>query len=169
MASSAGAATNVPFNIIRPFSSGKLFTGYVEYVTIEVIVAWIFRRIFKMDRSLKAMYAIHGLSLPLMGGAQGFMDPAADYAQGWGDQFTTGAKGIPAILLAHYIFQVFNSGFGLPNGGFKEYIVTALTKVLSRPVASAVYPYLPEMGQDGLAVLHQLIIRQARGSNLKTS
>ena len=166
---SSGKATNIAFNIIKPFSSGKLFVGYFEYVTLEVIVAWIFRRIFKMDRSLKSMYAIHGLSLPLMGGAQGFLDPPADYAQGWGTQIASGVKGIPAVLLAHYIVQIFNSGFGLPNGGFKEYIVTALTKVLSRPVASAVYPYLPEMGQDGLAVLHELIVRQARASNLKTS
>ena len=76
---------------------------------------------------------------------------------------------LQVFYLIHYILQVFNTGFGLPNAGFKEYLVSAATKVLSRPVAAALYPYLPEMGRDGLAVLHQLIIRQARASKLKTS
>ena len=44
MASST-AATNVPFNVIRPFSSGTLFVGSAEYASIEAAVSWIFLKI----------------------------------------------------------------------------------------------------------------------------
>ena len=160
-----GSAVNVPYNAIRPFSSQYLATGSAEYIAAEVAVGWTFRRIFNMPRPIAKLGAIHGLSLPLMGGAAGFLDASKDYTGAWGDQVQAGVKGVPAVLLAHYIVQVFQKGFGLPSAGFKEYLVSAVTKILSRPILASVYTYLPNMGQDGLNVLHELIVRQSTASN----
>ena len=96
------------------------------------------------------------------------MDASKGYDGNWGDQINAGVKGVPAVLLAHYIVEVFQKGFGLPSAGFKEYLVTAVTKVLSRPILASVYSYLPGMGQDGLDVLHALIVRQRTASNFSS-
>ena len=119
-----------------------------------------------MPRGLLKLSAIHGVSLPFIGGASGFVEPTAGYDADYADQFTSGAKGVPAVLVAHYIIQVFERGFTLPNAGFKEYIITAVSKILSRPLASTVYGYLPAGASNSLAVLHALMVRQAKASNL---
>ena len=162
----ASSVQNVVKNLVAPFSSGNLAFGSAEYVGTEVVISWLIRRLMSMPRPLVKMAIIHGLSLPLMGGAAGFATPPSAYQAGYTDQATSGAKGIPAVLAAHYIYQVFESGFKFPSGGLKEYLVTAAAKVLSRPVLSVVHGYLPAAGQDALAVLHELIVRQATASNL---
>ena len=166
MATNGDSIQNVGKNAIAPFSSGTLAFGSAQYVAAEVAVSWVLRRLLSMPRPLGKIAFIHGLSLPIMGGAAGFAAPAAGYEAPFTDQAIAGVKGIPAVLVAHYIYQVFEQGFTFPSAGMKEYLVTAASKVLSRPVLSTIYGYLPAAGQDALLVLHQLIARQATTSNL---
>ena len=166
MATNGASIVNIGKNTIAPFSSGSLAFGSAQYVAAEVAVSWVLRRLLSMPRPLGKIAFIHGLSLPIMGGAAGFAAPAAGYDATYTEQATAGAKGIPAVLIAHYIYQVFERGFTVPSGGMKEYLVTAASKVLSRPVLSTISGYLPAAGQDALLVLHHLIARQATTSNL---
>ena len=159
------SAANIFTNAIAPVSGGYLAAGTAEYVTVEVFVSWLVRYIMGMPRGLLKLSAIHGVSLPFIGGAAGFVEPTKEYGADYSDQFVAGTKGEPAVLLAHYIVQVFERGFTLPNAGFKEYIITAISKILSRPLASTVFTYLPTGAQNSLAVLHALMARQAVGSN----
>ena len=160
-----GSVYNVLTNSIYPFSSVKLATGSAEYIANEVAVSYIVRRILGSPQSFSHMAQVHALSLPLMGGAAGFMDPPAGFDEGWGDQIGAGIKGVPAVLVAHWILQVFQHGFGLPKAGFKEYLMTAFAKIVSRPVLATINGFLPGAGQDALEVLHQLVLRQSRASN----
>ena len=160
-----GSLYNVLTNSIYPFSSVKLVTGSAEYIANEVAVSYIVRRILGSPRSFMQMAQVHALSLPLMGGSAGFMDPPGSLSEGWGDQIGAGIKGVPAVLVAHWILQVFEHGFTLPKGGFKEYLITAFAKIVSRPVLATINGFLPGAGQDALAVLHALIERQTRASN----
>ena len=156
---------NVAANTVIPVSSGALIGGSIEYVANEVLVSWLIRRFMGMNRSLTTLARVHTLSLPLLGGAAGFMEPPKGLGDGWVDQFTAGAKGIPGVLIAHYINQVFDKGFTYPSAGMKEYLVTAVCKILSRPVMSVVAAYLPAGGQDALEVFQNLVQRQAASSN----
>ena len=160
-----GSVMNVLTNSIYPFSSVKLATGSAEYVANEVAVSYIVRRLLGSPKTFMHMAQVHALSLPLMGGAAGFMDPPAGFDEGWGEQIGAGIKGVPAVLVAHWILQVFEQGFGLPKAGFKEYLITAFAKIVSRPVLSTINGFLPGAGQDALEVLHALIQRQTRASN----
>ena len=160
------SAVKILTNTVAPVTSAYLAGGAVEYVAIEVFVSWLVRYIMNMPRGILQLSAIHGISLPLLGGAAGFVEPSKGYEAGYMDQFTSGTKGVPGVLVAHYIVQVFEKGFTLPNAGFKEYIITAISKILSRPLASTVYGYLPKGAADSLAVLDALMSRQAKASNL---
>ena len=164
-----GSVLNVFTNAIYPFSSGKLIGGSLDYVAIEVVVSWLIRRILGSPRSFLHMLQVHTLSLPLMGGAAGFADPPADLQETFGKQFAAGIKGVPAVLTAHWLVQIFNDGFTLPNAGFKEYLITAFAKIMSRPVFSTLDGFLPGEVQDAHAVLHALIERQTRASNFAQS
>ena len=162
---SESSAANLVTNVFLPFSSGKLIQGSVEYVAVEVLVSWMIRYVMSMPRDLIELSSIHLFSLPLLGGAVGFMDPAAGYEAEIKDQITGGAKGIPAVLLAHYIVQVFEKGFTRPNGAIKEYLVTMVAKMLSKPLTSMVIGYLPDNVSDALQVLHAMVVAQTKASN----
>ena len=165
---SKGSPVNILKNSFVPFSSGKLIQGSVEYVAIEVLVSWLIRKVMGMPRGLLNLSTIHAVSLPFLGGAVGFADASASYDENFSAQFQAGAKGVPAVWLAHYIVQVFEKGFTLPSGGIKEYLITAISKILSRPLASTVVGYLPDNVTDALAVLHALVVQQTAASNFSS-
>ena len=164
--------SSTPVNIVKnsfvPFSSFKLVQGSAEYIAIEVFVSWMIRRVMGLPRGLITLSTIHAVSLPFLGGAIGFADASAGYDEDFPAQFQAGAKGVPAVWLAHYIVQVFEKGFTLPAGGIKEYLVTAISKILSRPLASSVVGYLPDNVTDALQVLHALVIQQTKASNFSS-
>ena len=161
---------NIGTNGLLPFSSGPLLLGSSEFVANEVLVSWLVRRFMGMERSLFKLARIHTLSLPFLGGAAGFMDPAVGLDdKSWTKQMMAGGKGIPAVLLAHYIDEVFHRGFVFPSGGMKEYLVTMVAKIISRPVLSTVAAYLPGSGIEGLYFLHSLVTRQAANSNFASA
>ena len=128
MATNGASIVNIGKNAIAPFSSGSLAFGSAQYVAAEVAVSWVLRRLLSMPRPLGKIAFIHGLSLPIMGGAAGFAAPAAGYDDTYTNQAIAGVKGIPAVLIAHYIYQVFERGFTVPSGGMKEYLLQALLR-----------------------------------------
>lgn len=166
MAESERSPVNVLKNTFAPFSSAKLIGGTTGYVANEIAVSYIVRKIMGKHKSLVELAAVHTLSVPLLGGAVGFMEPQGSYEDDWSAQFGAGFKGVPALFLAQYIIQIFNKGFTLPNEGFKEYLVAAFSKIVSRPVLSVINGYLPGSAVDSLEVLHTLVQRQAVGSNM---
>ena len=146
--------TNVLSNAVVPFDPRrtKLLMGSLEYIAAEVIVAKMVRKVMKADNKgyLQLAY-IHALSLPFMGGAAGFFDASAGYVgtdnQGQAVGFTTnimdGAKGIPAVLLAQYFIDSMTKGFHVPWFNFKDLLITAGSKSLTRPIVGFVYKYIP--------------------------
>ena len=166
MAESESSVVNVFTNTVAPFSSAQLIGGTTGYVANEVAVSYMVRKMMGKHKSLFELAQVHALSVPLLGGAAGFMDPQGDFDDDWSTQFGAGIKGVPALFLAQYIIQIFNKGFSLPNEGFKEYLVAAFSKIVSRPVLSVINGYLPGQAADALQVLHNLVRRQAVASNL---
>ena len=169
--------TNVLSNAVVPFDPRrtKLLMGSLEYIAAEVIVAKMVRKVMKADNKgyLQLAY-IHALSLPFMGGAAGFFDASSGYVgtdnQGQAVGFTTnimdGAKGIPAVLLAQYIIDSMTKGFHVPWFNFKDLLITAGSKSLTRPIVGFVYKYIPDNAADNLRVLEILFSRQRSVSTL---
>ena len=145
--------------------------GSLEYIAAEVVVAKIVRKVMKADNKgwLQLAY-IHALSLPFMGGAAGFFDANADYRSN--PEFTgnlmDGAKGIPAVLVSQYIIDSMSKGFHVPWFNFKDLLITAGSKALTRPLTAFVYKYVPSTVQDNLRVFDILVQRQSNASTLKT-
>ena len=147
--------------------------GVAEYVAAEVLVSYFARYLFKIERrSLMELAAIHAVSIPLIGGlAAGFDDSNIfAYESPWGDQLMDGAKGVPAVFLAQYICNTALSGLHAPKLQFNDILVTAASKIITRPIISLVYPYLSDQMRTNLDTLEELFNGPQRGaSRLKSA
>ena len=172
--------SNLLTNVILPVDPRRtdLLIGSLEYVAFEVVVAKIIRKVMRMDNvGWTRLAYIHTLSLPFLGGAAGFFDPAENYrgqnkkgeAIGFADNIFDGAKGIPAVLLAQWILDSFAKGFHAPWFNMKDLLVTAGTKALTRPVIGFLSEYLPDTITEKLAVVDEMIRRQQSVSTLRSS
>ena len=171
MADSAG---NVFSNIILPVDprKSKVLVGTAQYVALEVLVSKLARRFIKSEnKSFPELIFVHTLSLPFMGGAAGFVDPNSDFKEKpeYGELFTDGAKGIPAVLLAQWVINTFAKGLHFPWFNMRELMITAGAKILTRPIAGALYPYMPASLQDGNIMINNVLKRQAQTSSFAGS
>ena len=164
---------NVLNNTITPFDPrrSQLIIGNIQLVAVEVTVSKILRKILRMaDESIFRLTLIHAASLPLLGGAGGYFNanqrlnqPNATYAE----QFADGAKGIPAVFMGQYIVNTGFQGFHMPKISIQDMLITAASKVLSRPLLAAVYPKLHKQLKDNFDVVEDMVAAQAVRSNLK--
>jgi hypothetical protein len=171
--------TNILTNVVLPFDPRrtKLLLGTLEYIAAEVIVAKVVRKIMRADNKgwLQLAY-VHALSMPFLGGAAGFFDPQEQYTGndskgkkiGFATQLWDGAKGIPAVILAQYIVESFAKGFHAPWFNFKDLLITAGSKALTRPLVGFIYTYLPNDAANNLTVVDIMIGRQRNSSTLKS-
>ena len=165
--------TNIASNVIVPFDPRrtKLLMGSLEYIAAEVVVAKLVRKIMKADNKgwLQLAY-IHAVSLPFMGGAAGFFETNADFNSSptFATNFGDGAKGIPAVIIAQYIIDRMTKGFHVPWFNFKDLLITAGSKSLTRPLVGFVYKYVPSTVQENLRVFDYLVQRQKQASTLSS-
>ena len=165
-------ATNVLKNAVAPLDwrrEGQL-VGTAAYVFTEVAVSYIVRNVLRMEKkSILELASIHGLSIPLMGGAGapfGTITGIAGTAD-YGTAFKDGAKGIPAVLLAQWVVATSYKGFHFPWFNMKDLLITAGSKTITRPLVYSVSGMLGNIGvTDGLAVIDELVNRQVANSNL---
>ena len=164
-------AKNVTANMFAPVDvrNTTLVGGTVGYVSVEVLVSYILRRVFKIEqRGFVELSAIHTLSIPFIGGLSAFADPNHQLGleAPFGAQFMDGAKGIPAVFAAQYVVNTFMDGLHMPRLNFKDILITASAKILSRPLMSVLYPQV-EMFRSGQDALEETFKKQHNVSNLK--
>ena len=142
--------------------------GALGYVGLETLISYVVRRVFKVaPRGVGELAAIHTLSLPFIGGLSVIADK--EDAKGLegpiSGQFMEGAKGIPAVFASTYVVNTYLAGLHLPKLDFKDILVTAASKIASRPIMSLLYPNLGDSfrnGQDSLRQNFALQRRQVR-------
>ena len=147
---------------------GAQVGGVAEYVAAEVLVSYFARYLFKIERrSLMELAAIHAVSIPLIGGlAAGFDDNNIfSYESPWGDQIMDGAKGVPAVFVAQYVCNTALSGLHAPKLAFNDILVTAASKIITRPIISLLYPYLSDQMRTNLDTLEELFNGPQRGAS----
>ncbi len=164
-------ATNVFNNLILPYDLRKtgLVLGCAQLVLLEVTVSKIIRKILGMgNRSVTELAAIHTVSLPLLGGLSGFVtENSAFGSASWGESLQDGAKGVPAVFAGQYITNTFLSGFHMPKISFKDALITAASKALTRPLLKLIYGKLPAAIQQNFQLENRMEQFQNRASNLK--
>ena len=163
--------TNVFNNAIQPVDVRKFSqVGVVaEYVAAEVLVSYFARYIFKVEkRTLLELAAIHAVSIPFLGGLSGSFQEnhILAYEAPVTDLVIDGSKGIPAVFAAQYICNTALSGLHAPKLNFRDILVTAASKIITRPLLSFVYPFLGEMFRSNLDIIDELGARQRAKSNL---
>ena len=172
--SATTTAANIFNNAIVPIDirkNGQLL-GTAEYVAIEVAVSKIVRNVLRMEnRNITELAAVHILSIPFLGGA------GAPFGQvqgvGNGPSYTQalkdGAKGVPAVLLAQWVFNTAYKGFHLPWFSVKDIAITAGAKALSRPIVLALWPILGSLSaRQGFEVIDALVNRQVAASSIRS-
>jgi hypothetical protein len=162
---------NVAHNIAHPVYGPEKDAGRVIgtsfSVAMEVLVESIVRKFAMGQKQTIMRTAIkHMISQPFHGGLAPFGEKwtnagDATYTQ----SFMDGAKGVPAVLFAQYIMNVFDRGFHIPAIDIKELLVTAGTKTITRPLMATVYKWLPKTVTDQLAVLDAIYNAQRDASN----
>ena len=168
-------AQNVFRNAVAPVDptgqdGANRILGTAEYVAVEVAVSKIVRSVLKMEnRSVWDLFWIHLLSVPFLGGlAAPFGDKTAIAAtNSYQTAAMDGAKGIPAVLAAQWVIATASKGFHVPWFGMKDLMITAGSKIISRPLVYSVYAKLPQNAQEAFAVLDALVQRQSINSSIR--
>ena len=163
-------ALNIPYNAILPFDPRryKLAVGSAEYIAIEVIVSKLLRMLVGASRKgWVELATVHAVSLTYMDGAQGFMEPPGSLNADLMTQLQDGAKGIPAVFAAQYITNVANRGFQIPKVSVKEILVTAASKMLSKPLINVMFDKLPKAIKDNFTIQLLMEAKQSAASNLR--
>ena len=162
---------NVIDNAVLPVDIRKQTQvgGALTYVGFEVLVSYIARRVFKVaPRPITQLAAIHALSIPFLGGLSAFMDgeDAKGYEAPMSEQFMEGAKGIPAVFAGTYIVNTYLEGLHAPKLDFKDILITAASKIVTRPLMSVAVPKMGDSVNNGQAAIQSTIAVQRRQSRL---
>ena len=166
----ASNITNVLNNTILPLDIRKpdLVGGSLQLIVVEVLIAKVIRKVLNMgSRGVMELAFIHAVSLPMMGGFSALFGPPQKYGMDTMQAFKDGAKGIPAVFAAQYIVNVANKGFQIPKVSVKEILVTAASKMLTKPLINAMYAQLPKAVKDNFEIQQMMEMKQAAASNLR--
>ncbi len=164
---------NVLMNAIRPLSTGGAIKGSATYVAIEVAVSKLLRQVMGSDnKSIMELATVHTISLGFMGGVSTVLNNPNEMATQYGNksimrQITQGAKGIPAVFLAQYIYQTFFNGFRMSFWSMKDALIMAAAKILSRPIAAKLLYNNVKFVQNALDNVYVMESAQAATSNLR--
>ena len=164
---------NIGTNVIAPvdWNVQSLIPGTMTVIASEVLFEYIIRMFMKARKPVLDLVYIHALSTPFLGGLQ-FTKPSMRISQvsedgkanGYFEQIMSGAKGIPAVILAQYVVSSFTSGFHVPWFNLKDILITAAAKAVTAPLLFALSESMPESLADGLDVMQQLVELQAASS-----
>ena len=165
----SNSVPNVLNNTILPVDPRKpaLLVGSIQLITLEVLMAKTLRKVLSMgNRGFIELALIHAVSLPMI--VAGAFGQNTQYQNATATtSFQDGAKGVPAVFMAQYITNVAAKGFHMPKVSMKEILVTAASKMLTRPLITLMYPKLHKQLKDGFDVQNRMEIKQQIASNLK--
>ena len=162
---------NIVDNAIIPVDIRKQTQvgGALTYVGFEVLVSYIARRVFKVaPRPVTQLAAIHALSIPFLGGLSAFMEDedAAGFEAPMSKQFMEGAKGIPAVFAGTYIVNTYLQGIHAPKLDFKDILITAASKIVTRPLMSVTVPKMGDSVENGQKAIRASVALQRTQSRL---
>ena len=153
---------NVFKNVAAPFSTGSMLKGSVAYVALEVAVAKVLRKILKVDnKTYTELACVHAMTLPLLGGMSAMFANKDSLFTPYGTKkiaahIKEGAKSLPALFTAQYVYDSYCHGIGLRFWTAKEALIMAVAKIMTRPIAAKLYgsAKIAQNAFDSVALLH---------------
>ena len=131
---------NIFKNMASPFSSGKAIKGSISYVALEVLVSKLLRKIMQMDnKSWAELSVVHALTLPILGGVGAAFNgndnqPTRGYgAKKMATHVKEGAKTVPALFTAQYVYNTYCHGLGLHFWSVKDALVNGCRQDTDSP------------------------------------
>ena len=79
-----------------------------------------------------------------------------------------GAKGVPAVFASTYIVNTYLAGLHAPKLDVKDILITAASKIATRPIMSLLYPNLGDSFRNGQDSLNTLFKTQRDKSSIKS-
>jgi hypothetical protein len=155
-------------NAAAPFTASTgAVAGNAQRLVLEVLMSKILRRVLRMqDRSFMYLAAVHGLSLPLIGGFQGAIVPPGRLNDPQMTQLQSAAASVPAVYASEYVVNTSSIGFHVPRPNLRDALVTAAAKVLTRPLISNTITYLPSAVAENFVQAFNVQNQQIRSSRL---
>ena len=150
--------------------SGNVAAGSVQIVLLEVLMSKLIRMALRMHPiSFGKLVIIHAISLPLTGGIVGFAAPQTKLADGpaYSAAFVDGVKGVPSVFLAQYITNTALQGLHAPKLKITDILITASSRILTRPLLRLLYQYMPNAIQSNFDANDDLVEAQNLASRFK--
>ncbi len=159
-----------PWNITRK-DGGNLILGNVQVIALEVLTSKLVRWALGMRRkSIIDLALIHTISQSFLGGLAGAFPTTKSLTGKHGplDSLSDGAKQIPGVLAAQYIYHTANVGLNLDfkKISFADLLVTAASKTLTRPLINLIYTVSPAAVAKGFDAHDVMLESQHRSSRL---
>ena len=155
-------------NTLLPVTeSTEVAAGNAQRVVLEVLMSKIIRKVMRMqDRSFLYLTAVHTLALPLLGGFQAALSTSQDYNQTNLAQIQAAAACVPAVYTSEYVVNTSSVGFHVPKPNLRDALVTAVAKILTRPLIGNTIQFLPVGLQGNFGAAQKLQAIQNSGSRL---
>ena len=159
-----------PWNISRK-DGGQLILGNVQVIALEVIVSKLVRWGLGMKKKgVLDLTAIHTISQSFLGGLAGAFPTTNSLTSGTGavKALEDGAKQIPGVLAAQYVYHTANVGLNLDfkKISLSDLLVTAASKTLTRPLIDFLYGVAPAAIGKGFDAHDKMLEAQHRESRL---
>ena len=126
----------------------------------------------KTDPRIWELFWTHAISIPFIGGLGAPILGSGKHSKmgdDWANQLQSAAAGVPAVFLAQYILHTFYGGnlLRMPKIDLRTVVLVALSKIITRPLVSALTPLLGQTEvQNIYDKLQDRFDVQATNSNL---
>ena len=150
---------------------GTLVVGNAQIVAMEVVVSKLMRWLLKSEsRSILYLTGVHAASQAFLGGFSGFFEDQKYLAQGptTMEALMDGAKGIPGLFAAQYVVNTASTGLHFPKLSFKDVLITAASKAITRPIINLAYGSLPESVQKNFSAHDEMVNKQKACARFKS-
>ena len=161
--------TNILSNALNSIDvrDGKAFFGNAEVIFLEALTSYLMRWTFGTEKeAFFKLVLIHALAAPLHGGIQQQIskEQPTGYNQDYTKQLSKGMYGIPAVYMSQYVVNTPSSGIRLPSISIKDALITAASKLITKPVVKLLYANGPDQLKTNLNAQAMTEIQQFNAS-----
>ena len=151
----AASLQTVIENGLQPIDIRKSKTVFAgaEVILSEALVSYLARWTFGGEKmSFLKLVMLHAIANPLHGGIEENIgaDEVTFKDGDYTDQFTKSASNLPGVFIAQYIVNTPDKGLRVPGFSLKDVLLTAGSKMVTRPILKFLYENGPEQNQKYL-------------------
>jgi len=123
--------------------------GQAEVILFEALSSYLLRWTFGTEKeSFFKLVLIHAMASPLHGGFANVIQMDVDnWDTDYSKQLSKSMYGIPAVFLSQYIVNTPDKGLRVPGISMKDALITASSKLITKPIIKFLYKNGPKGNQ----------------------